>query len=92
MGLFTRLFGEKKAAAKPEVTPVEYQGYFIYQEALEEGRQFRVAGRITKSIDGEEKEHRFIRSDVLASEQEANELMLSKAKMFIDQMGDNIFA
>ncbi|MFC3025078.1 HlyU family transcriptional regulator [Vibrio zhugei] len=92
MGLFTRLFGEKKAVVKPEVTPVEYQGYFIYQEALEEGRQFRVAGRITKSIDGEEKEHRFIRSDVLASEQEANELMLSKAKMFIDQMGDNIFA
>ncbi|MGO1296305.1 MAG: HlyU family transcriptional regulator [Vibrio sp.] len=92
MGLFTRLFGEKKAQVAPEVIPVEYQGYNIYQEPLAEGRQYRVAGRITKSVDGEVKEHRFIRSDVLASEQDANELMLKKAQLFIDQMGDNIFS
>ncbi|WP_070966425.1 HlyU family transcriptional regulator [Vibrio sonorensis] len=92
MGLFSRLFGSKQEPAKPkEVEPVEYKGYLIYQESLPESGQYRIAGRITKEIDGEIKVHRFIRSDVLPSESDANEFMLKKAHMFIDQMGDNIF-
>ncbi|SJL83853.1 HlyU family transcriptional regulator [Vibrio palustris] len=92
MGIFTRLFGEKKPEVKVEITPVEYKGFYIYQEALEEGRQFRVAGRITKSVNEQLQTHTFIRSDVLPTEQEANELMLKKSQLFIDQMGDNIFS
>ncbi|UUM32551.1 HlyU family transcriptional regulator [Vibrio japonicus] len=92
MGLFSRLFGRKETDKKEEdVEPVEYKGFLIYQEALSEGGQYRIAGRITKEMDGEVKTHRFIRSDVLASKTDANEFMLKKAQMFIDQMGDNIF-
>lgn len=91
MGLFSRLFGGKETTKKEHVEPVEYKGFLIYQEALSEGGQYRIAGRITKEIDGEVKTHRFIRSDVLASESDANEFMLKKAQMFIDQMGENIF-
>lgn len=92
MGFFSRFFGsgDNKAEVK-EVEPVEHKGFNIYAQALQEGGQYRVAGRITKEIDGELKEHRFIRSDVLMSEGDANELMLNKAKMFIDQMGEKIF-
>ncbi|UPQ89912.1 HlyU family transcriptional regulator [Vibrio sinaloensis] len=91
MGLFSRLFGGSKIQEAPPVEPVEYKGYLIYQEALAEGGQFRIAGRITKQFGDETKSHRFIRSDVLATESDANEFMLKKAQMFIDQMGDNIF-
>ncbi|KOO04348.1 HlyU family transcriptional regulator [Vibrio nereis] len=91
MGLFSRLFGGKETEQSTEVEPVEYKGFLIYQEAIAEGGQYRIAGRITKEIDGEVKTHRFIRSDVLASPSDADEFMLKKAQMFIDQMGENIF-
>ena len=91
MGFFSKLFGGKKDVVVKEVEPVEYKGFLIYQEAISEGGQYRIAGKITKLIGEETKEHRFIRSDVLGNESDANELMLKKAQMFIDQMGDNIF-
>ncbi|NOI83073.1 transcriptional regulator [Vibrio tubiashii] len=91
MGLFSRLFGGQKEQPKVEVEPIEYKGYLIYQEALAEGGQYRIAGRITKQFGEEVKTHRFIRSDVLPSKSDANEFMLKKAQMFVDQMGDNIF-
>ena len=91
MGLFSRLFGSNhKEQDKNEIQPDEYKGFLIYQEAQPEGGQFRISGRITKNIEGE-REHRFIRSDVLASESDANDFMLAKAKMFIDQTKGDIF-
>ncbi len=91
VGFFSKLFGGSKSSEPKVVEPVEYKGFLIYQEALAEGGQYRVAGRITKQYGEELKEHRFIRSDVVGSESDSNELMLKKAQMFIDQMGDNIF-
>ncbi len=92
MGLFSRLFGNKNTQpTQIEVEPIEYKGFLIYQEAIGEGGQFRIAGRITKEIDGEIKTHRFIRSDLLPTQSDADEFMLKKAQMFIDQMGDSIF-
>ncbi|NIY81880.1 HlyU family transcriptional regulator [Vibrio hepatarius] len=92
MGLFSRLFGNKNTQpAQLEAEPIEYKGFLIYQEAIGEGGQFRIAGRITKEIDGEVKTHKFIRSDLLPTQSDANEFMLKKAQMFIDQMGDSIF-
>ncbi|KGY11571.1 transcriptional regulator [Vibrio tubiashii] len=91
MGLFSRLFGGSDKQQNAEVEPVEYKGFLIYQEAKPEGGQYRIAGRITKQFDDEMKTHHFIRSDVLPSKGDADEFMLKKAQMFIDQMGDNIF-
>jgi len=93
VGFFSKLFGSKeKTEQAVAVEPVEYKGFNIYQEALAESGQYRVAGRIEKEIDGERKSHRFIRSDVVSNKDDANELMLKKSQMFIDQMGDNIFS
>ncbi|PFG58175.1 hypothetical protein ATG66_0714 [Vibrio sp. ES.051] len=92
MGFFSRLFGDgEKTTEVKTLEPIEYKGFLIYQESLSEGGQYRIAGRIEKKCDGEIKTHRFIRSDLLGSEHEANELMLKKSQMFIDQMGDKIF-
>ncbi|OEF23220.1 HlyU family transcriptional regulator [Vibrio rumoiensis] len=90
MGFLSKLFGAKEVEAK-NVEPVEYNGYLIYPEPMAEGGQFRIAGRIVKDIQGEMKTYQFIRSDVLASESDANELMIKKAKLFIDQSGTTIF-
>lgn len=91
MGFFSKLFGGGKPVEAKTTEPVEYKGFLIYQEAIAENGQYRIAGRITKEIEGELKEHRFIRSDVVGNEADANDLMLKKAQMFIDQMGDSIF-
>jgi hypothetical protein len=93
VGFFSRLFsGKEKTEQKVEIEPVEYKGFNIYQDAIAESGQYRVAGRIEKEFDGEIKTHRFIRSDVVSNKQDADELMLKKSQMFIDQMGDSIFS
>lgn len=90
MGLFDWLFGNKERSTK-EAEPMEYNGFLIFAEAKSEGGQYRINGRICKEIDGEWKTHHFIRSDLLPSEQSANELMLRKSQLFIDQMGERMF-
>ncbi|WP_194437201.1 HlyU family transcriptional regulator [Vibrio fluminensis] len=92
MGFFSRLFGSSKPKTqKMTVEPTEYKGFLIYQEAIEEGGQYRIAGRIEQELDGVLKSHRFIRSDVLSSRADADEFMLKKAQMYIDQMSGKIF-
>ncbi len=95
MGFLSALFGGKKEEKPAEtVEPISYKSYLIYPESRQENGQYRVAGRICGSDEGssETKEHIFIRSDVLMTKEDANELMVRKAKMFIDQMGDKIFS
>ncbi len=87
------------------VEPIDYNGYLIFVMPLEEGGQYRVAGLIEKPIvkdmaelDADEKEnevenlrHSFIRSDLCMSKQQAEQITLQKCKLFIDQVGDNMF-
>lgn len=95
MGFLSKLFGGNSNSNNDKKTktiePVEYNGYLIYAEPLAEGSQFRIAGHITKDVDGVIKTHRFIRSDVLSSESDACELMIKKSKLFIDQSGPTLF-
>ncbi|MDO6499118.1 HlyU family transcriptional regulator [Photobacterium sanguinicancri] len=92
MGFLSKLFGFNKEEKTPVAAePIEHNGYQIYPEPIAEGGQFRIAGRICKTIDGELKTHTFIRSDLLGSKQDAETFMLDKARMFIDQNGDRMF-
>ena len=88
--LFTALFGGQPAQAV-DVTPTEYTGYLIYPEPMAEGGQYRLAGRITKELDGVLQTHRFIRSDLFANPADAERFMVQKAHTFIDQTGDRMF-
>jgi hypothetical protein len=88
--LFTALFASKSAPVV-EVTPTEYAGYLIYPEPMAEGGQYRLAGRITKEMDGMLQTHIFIRSDLFANPADAERFMVQKAHTFIDQMGDRMF-
>jgi|SRR5690554_5567192 len=85
--------GNTEPAGIEAAQPVEYNGYHIVSEPTEQGGQFRVSGWIRKS-DGtaELLEHRFERSDLVPSREACDELMVSKAKRYIDQIGDEMFA
>jgi len=88
--LFKKLFGGG-GVSRPAAVGVDYNGFTLYPEPMAEGGQFRVAGRINKEVNGQLREHRFIRSDMCTSAEQANELMLQKSRQFIDQMGEGIF-
>lgn len=84
----SRLFGSKPSAA-PD--PILHKSCRIYPEPMKEAGGFRVAARIEKEVDGQVKTHHFIRSDVHASLETAMEASVDKAKLAIDQLGDDLF-
>ncbi|NBN63285.1 transcriptional regulator [Microvirga tunisiensis] len=69
----------------------DYKGFLILAEPRQAGGQWQIAGRILKEVDGEAREHVFIRADQLPSRDEAADFMLRKARSMIDQQGDGIF-
>ncbi|QUM77552.1 hypothetical protein HWV00_15770 [Moritella sp. 24] len=79
----------------PTVEPVHYNGYLIFVMPTEEAGQYRVAGLIEKPVEGDEDAknltHSFIRSDLCMSKQQAEQITLQKCKLFIDQIGDDMF-
>ncbi len=88
--LFSTLF-KNQATPAVEVVPTEYAGYLIYPEPMAEGGQYRLAGRITKEVEGVVLTHRFIRSDLFVNPADAERFMVQKAHTFIDQMGERMF-
>ncbi|MGR2737408.1 HlyU family transcriptional regulator [Billgrantia sp. Q4P2] len=84
--------GETKPSNAKAAEPVEYNGYQIVSEPVEQGGQFRVSGWIRKpGGDGEIQEHRFERSDLVPGREACDQLMVSKAQRYIDQVGDDMF-
>jgi len=100
-GLLKRLFSTsmdsdtKPVDSAPTIEPIDYNGYLIFVMPKEESGQYRVAGLIEKPVAGDEEtdnlKHEFIRSDVCMSKQQAEQITLQKCKLFIDQVGDNMF-
>ncbi|GGY07034.1 transcriptional activator HlyU [Litchfieldella qijiaojingensis] len=91
--LFSGLFGggDDRSASR-EADPVDYKGYLIISDPQDVGGQYRVSGWIRKPVEGGEMlEHRFERSDVVSGREACDELMVSKAQRFIDDLGDDIF-
>ena len=87
--LFKSLFGGGSAGSKGSTAadPIEYKGFTIIAEPLNEGGQYRTAGRICKTVDGELSETRFIRADNNADLQSSVEHCVYKAKQIIDEQG-----
>ena len=84
--------GEARPASAKAADPVEYNGYRIISEPAEQNGQFRVSGWITKpGAGGETHEHRFERSDLVPGRDACDQLMVSKAQRYIDQVGDAMF-
>ncbi len=92
MSFLKKLFGggSETGSGAPAKT-AEYKGFTIEARPYKEGGQFQLAGIIAKEIDGERKEHKFVRADRFAGEDEAAGFALSKGRQIIDERGDKMF-
>ncbi|MCP1313376.1 MULTISPECIES: HlyU family transcriptional regulator [unclassified Halomonas] len=96
--MFKKLFsglmggGDKPSTGTRPAEPVHYQDYTIVSQPDSQGGQFRVSGTITKEgADGRTREHRFERSDMLPGREACDEMMVAKAKRYIDEVGEAMF-
>ncbi|BBB25985.1 HlyU family transcriptional regulator [Amphritea japonica] len=92
MSLFSSIksiFSSAPSSPKePEILPSEeYQGFTITPAPIQEDGGYRVNGLITKG----DRQHDFIRADMLPSSDSCGVEMVRKAKQMIDQQGDGIF-
>ncbi|NKB75638.1 MAG: hypothetical protein GKR96_01025 [Gammaproteobacteria bacterium] len=74
----------------PEAT-VEYSGFRITPCPQSAKGGWSTEAIIEKEIDGETKQHHFIRADSSSGKEGAIELILSKSRTTIDQLGEKIF-
>lgn len=86
-----RLFGGGGAAAAAVEEAVDYKGYLIRPAPQREGAQWLTAGFISKTVDGAEKQHHFIRGDLYPDRKSAVEFSLYKGRQIVDLEGDRIF-
>lgn len=93
MSFFKKLFGgSKREDATPLKGPtLDYEGFLIRATPFPEGGQFQLCGIIEKEIDGEMKQHRFIRADKFPSAEDAGQFALTKGRQIIDEQGEKIF-
>ncbi|MCB8889997.1 HlyU family transcriptional regulator [Vreelandella malpeensis] len=96
--MFKKLFsglmsgGDKPTTGVRPTDPVHYRDFTIVSRPDSQGGQFRVSGTITKvDPDGRVLEHRFERSDMLPGREACDEMMVVKAKRYIDEVGEAMF-
>ena len=92
MSYLKRLFGG--GGPKAESAPAEreaYEGFDIAAAPIAEGGQYRLAGTISKEIDGTVHEHQLIRADLFTSRDEAVAFTFRKARQVIDEQGERLF-
>ena len=90
MSFLRTLFGGGAKPAKA-ADPVDYKGYVIRAAPFKNNGQYQTAGTIERDIEGERKEHRFIRADAYAAYDDAVSFTVNKARQIIDLQGDKIF-
>ena len=96
MSFLKRLFGfgnSEVASSKPQAEPEssEHKGFVILATPFPEAGQFQTCGLIRKEIDGDLKEHKFIRADRFATMDDAVNITFIKARQIIDEQGDGLF-
>lgn len=91
VGFLQRIFGGGIGGASAPAATEEYEGFVLTAEPISDGGQFRLAGSITKEVDGEMKEHKFIRADLFTTKDQAEEFAMLKGKQMVDQLGNRIF-
>ena len=93
MSFLKRLFGggdDANAPAAP-MKQVEHEGFVIRATPYKEGTEFQTCGVVSKEIDGETKEHRFVRAERFPTLEGAAEHSITKGKQIVDQQGERVF-
>ena len=94
MSFWKRLFGSSASGASGSFAGEsrEFDGHVIYAEPVKDNGQWRLAGRITKEIDGATKEHKFVRADLFSSREDAVSIAFQKGELIIRQTGKSLFS
>lgn len=71
--------------------PITYGDYTIRPAPERTASGWNTAGLISKIINGEVREHHFIRVDSHGSRDDALAFSITKAQLIIDQLGDRLF-
>ncbi len=87
---FKSLFGGAGSTAAPPAEPIEYKGFKIVAEPINEDGQFRTAGIISREHEGVVHDTQFIRADNNSSHEAAIEHTIRKARQIIDEQGDSL--
>lgn len=94
MSFLKKLFGGGGGGASggPKVLDSEtYKDFTIHAVEMKAGSEFQLSGTLEKEIDGEMKQHTFIRADRLAGADAAASAALAKGRQIIDEQGEGIF-
>lgn len=96
MGFFRKLLGLCRAQASDTHREVEgpatqYQGFTIRPSPYLHEGQYQACGVISKSVNGQMRQHRFVRSDRFARLEDAFQMIEIKARRLIDEQGDQLF-
>ncbi|WP_136443115.1 HlyU family transcriptional regulator [Pacificoceanicola onchidii] len=91
MAFWKKLFGGGGDSKAPALETIEYEGFRITADPMNEDGQFRLSAVIEAEVDGETKTHRLIRADLIREYDVAVEASVNKAKQMIDQQGKRLF-
>lgn len=94
MSFWKKLFGgssEKTSEQAKDAGQIEHKSFIVTAVPFVEGGQYQVCGVISKEIDGEVKEYRFIRADRCPSIDDAATITFNKGRQIIDEQGDRMF-
>jgi hypothetical protein len=97
MSFLKKLFGGGSDGGSQSEGPaaalktLAYKGFTIEARPYKEAGQFQTAGVVWKEVDGQRKEHKFVRADRFAAAEDAADHALFKGQQIIDQQGDTIF-
>lgn len=83
--------GAGTGAASTSADPVDYNGYTIQPKPKRRDGGWNTAGVISKTIEGDPKEHPFIRVDTHSNLDDAISFSVAKARQIIDEQGDSLF-
>ena len=93
MGLgnfFKSVFSGGATAQAAPSEPVEYKGFTIEAEPINEDGKYRTAGYISGEVDGETRRVQFIRADQNSALELAIDHSIAKGRQIIDEQGSKL--
>ena len=90
MSFLKKLFGGGGKAEAAGAT-LEHDGFLIRATPFKQAGQWQLCGVISKEIDGETKQHRFVRADRSSDIEEITQMSLDKGRLIIEQQGAAMF-
>jgi hypothetical protein len=89
--LLKKLFSGPAGAAAPPSDPMEYEGYSVVATPRQVSGGWSTEGTISKEVDGELRQSRFIRADTCMSREDAVQMAFRKARTIIEEQGERMF-